>query len=157
MVIFVVLITIACLHSFGRDNLGLAEKAEMTFWRVVAQSVAMLATGTSKAPVGLFLLRLVAKPWHKVSLWTVIIIMAILSLVSTILTWASCTPVALMWDDRIKNATCIDSTPVTAALAVSTILADMVYVGLAWIFIWKLPNPRREKVLLAFSFGLGIL
>lgn len=80
MVAFVALITVACLHGFGRYDLDIAAKAEMTFWRVVAQTVAMVATGTSKASVGLLLLRLVAKTWHKVFVWSVIVIMAILSL-----------------------------------------------------------------------------
>ena len=80
VVAFVALTTVACLHGFGRYDLDMATKAEMTFWRVVAQTVAMVATGTSKASVGLLLLRLVAKTWHKVVVWAVIIIMAFLSL-----------------------------------------------------------------------------
>lgn len=89
----------------------------MAFWRVVAQTVAMIATATSKASVGVFLLRLVAKSWHKKVVWTIMSLMIALSLATALLIWVSCTPMAYMWDDRIEDASCIDSTTVGAAMA----------------------------------------
>lgn len=69
----------ACLYGYGRDDLDPAQTAEMTFWRMAAQTPALLGTATSKASVGFFMLRLVAKRWHKITIYVVLGIMSILS------------------------------------------------------------------------------
>lgn len=42
-------------------------------------------------------------------------------------------------------------------LSVFTIVADLFFAILPWIFIWKLNIPKREKIILAVSLSLGIL
>ena len=71
--------TVACLYGYGRDDLDPAQTAEMTYWRMAAQTPALLGTATSKASVGFFMLRLVAKRWHKITIYIVLGIMSVLS------------------------------------------------------------------------------
>lgn len=72
--------TVACLYGYGRDDLDPAGEAETSFWRMVAQTFAMTATATSKSSVGFFLLRLIAKPWHKVVIWSAMGYMVVASI-----------------------------------------------------------------------------
>ncbi|KXJ89625.1 hypothetical protein Micbo1qcDRAFT_205937 [Microdochium bolleyi] len=122
IILFAAFGTVACLNGYGRDDLDPAAKAGMVFWRLFAQALAMLATATSKASVGFFLLRLIAKPWHKTVILIVMVVMTILS----------------------------------TSMAVGTIMVDVVYAVLAWLFIWKLSNPLQEKIVLGGSLSLGI-
>lgn len=81
------LATVACLRGYGRSDLDAASTADTTFWRMVAQTFSLLATGTSKASVGFFLLRIVAAQWHKVVIWGVVGVMGVLSLREFSLRW----------------------------------------------------------------------
>ncbi|KAH7025000.1 uncharacterized protein B0I36DRAFT_376745 [Microdochium trichocladiopsis] len=76
--------TVACLHGYGRSDLDAAATADTTLWRMVAQTFSLLATGTSKASVGFFLLRIVAAQWHRLVVWAVVGVMGVLSLLGTV-------------------------------------------------------------------------
>ncbi|KAG7140370.1 hypothetical protein HYQ45_018832 [Verticillium longisporum] len=72
--------TVAAIHGYGRDDLTAPEDVEATYYRMIAQSFSLLATGTSKASVGFFLLRLVVVRWQIISIWAIMSVMGILSI-----------------------------------------------------------------------------
>ncbi|KAM0275918.1 hypothetical protein ACHAQH_007260 [Verticillium albo-atrum] len=148
--------TVAVIHGYGRDDLTAAEDVEATYYRMIAQTFSLLATGTSKASVGFFLLRLVVVRWQVISIWVIMSIMGILSIVNTFLTWLACRPLPYAYDDRL-NGTCFNTVPPAVALAMGTIAVDIYFAVLPWIFIWKLNLSRREKLTIAGSLSLGIL
>ncbi|EGY14177.1 uncharacterized protein VDAG_05341 [Verticillium dahliae VdLs.17] len=76
--------TVAAIHGYGRDDLTAPEDVEATYYRMIAQSFSLLATGTSKASVGFFLLRLVVVRWQIISIWAIMSVMGILSILGTI-------------------------------------------------------------------------
>ncbi|KAJ1325015.1 hypothetical protein MN608_09724 [Microdochium nivale] len=149
--------TIACLYGYGRDDLDPAGMAKTSFWRMVAQTFAMTATATSKSSVGFFLLRLIAKPWHKVVIWSVMAFMVVASILSVVFTWVACSPIEFTWDERIEGGTCIDTIPIAASMAVGTVLVDITYAVLGWVFVWNLSNPLQEKIIIGGSLSLGLL
>ncbi|KAK8112433.1 hypothetical protein PG984_012959 [Apiospora sp. TS-2023a] len=149
--------TVAAYHGYGQYDLDGDGVARSTYFRMIGQTFSLIATGTSKFTVGLFLLRLVVVRWMIIAIWVVMAIMGILSTLATIFTWAACTPVAFTWDERIAGGECIDTIPLAMGLALFTIVADLFFAILPWIFIWKLNIPKREKIILAFSLSLGIL
>ncbi|KAK8030222.1 hypothetical protein PG993_011513 [Apiospora rasikravindrae] len=154
--------TVAAYHGYGQYDLDGDTIARSTYFRMLGQTFSLIATGASKATVGLFLLRLVVVRWMVIAIWVVMVIMGILSTLATIFTWAACTPVVFTWDERIPGGTCINTVPLamglasTFAVTVFTIVADLFFAILPWIFIWKLNIPRREKIILAVSLSLGI-
>ncbi|KAK8062103.1 hypothetical protein PG997_014200 [Apiospora hydei] len=148
--------TVAAYHGYGQYDLDGDTIARSTYFRMLGQTFSLIATGASKATVGLFLLRLVVVRWMIIAIWVVMAIMGILSTLATIFTWAACTPVVFTWDERIPGGTCINTVPLAMGLALFTIVADLFFAILPWIFIWKLNIPKREKIILAVSLSLGI-
>ncbi|KAK7964488.1 hypothetical protein PG988_011462 [Apiospora saccharicola] len=170
--------TVAAYHGYGQYDLDGDAVARSTYFRMIGQTFSLIATGASKFTVGLFLLRLVVVRWMIIAIWVVMAIMGILStcsstppsysslgnvgvgltcyVVATIFTWAACTPVVFTWDERIAGGKCIDTIPLAMGLALFTIVADLFFAILPWIFIWKLNIPKREKIILAVSLSLGI-
>ncbi|KAK8116547.1 uncharacterized protein PG998_004828 [Apiospora kogelbergensis] len=149
--------TVAAYHGYGQYDLDGDAVARSTYFRMIGQTFSLIATGASKATVGLFLLRLVVVRWMIIAIWVVMALMGILSVLATIFTWAACTPVVFTWDERVPNGTCINTIPLAMGLALLTIVADLFFAILPWIFIWKLNIPKREKIILAASLSLGIL
>ncbi|KAI0014634.1 hypothetical protein F4780DRAFT_774346 [Xylariomycetidae sp. FL0641] len=150
-------ITVAVEHGYGKHHLAGEEQVSATYYRLVGQTFSILATGTSKASVGSFMLRLVFARWQKILIWAVMLIMGILSVLAALFTWVACKPLAAAYDDRIPNATCLDTLYLSLFLALGTIAADLVFAILPWVFIWKLSAPRRERLMLACTLSLGIL
>ncbi|KAK6836991.1 hypothetical protein PG987_007486 [Apiospora arundinis] len=148
--------TVAAYHGYGQYDLDGDTVARSTYFRMIGQTFSLIATGASKATVGLFLLRLVVVRWMIIAIWVVMAVMGILSVLATIFTWAACTPVVFTWDERIPGGTCINTIPLAMGLALLTIVADLFFAILPWIFIWKLNIPKREKIILAASLSLGV-
>lgn len=155
LVAYSAMATVAAEHGYGRSNLTPAEEARSTYFRSIAQTFSLLSTGSSKATVGFFLLRLVYAMWMKIAIWFIMLFMGILSVLAAIFTWAACKPFAFSWDERLDGE-CINTIPLSMILALGTIAADLFFAVLPWLFIWKLNAPRREKITLAASLSLGI-
>jgi hypothetical protein len=149
--------TVACIHGFGRSDLDPDGIADVAYWRMIAQTFSLVATGTSKASVGFFLLRLVVARWQRIVLYVIMAIMMILSILGALFTWAGCRPVAFGWDERIPGGECTNTVMLSMLLALGTIAADIAFVVLAWVFIWKLNSPRKEKIILLSSLSLGLM
>ncbi|KAG7110300.1 hypothetical protein HYQ44_011202 [Verticillium longisporum] len=148
--------TVAAIHGYGRDDLTAAEDVVATYYRMIAQTFSLLATGTSKASVGFFLLRLVVVRWQIISIWAIMSVMGILSILNTFLTWLACRPLPYAYDESLSG-TCFNTVPPAVILAMGTIAVDIYFAVLPWIFIFKLNLSRREKLTIAGSLSLGIL
>ncbi|KAI1334088.1 hypothetical protein F5Y15DRAFT_430106 [Xylariaceae sp. FL0016] len=157
MVAYSAMATVAAYHGYGRSDLSPAANVDATYYRMIAQTFSLLAVGTSKASVGSFLLRIVFAVWMKVAIWTVMVIMGILSILGALFTWVGCQPLAFSYDKHIPGGSCLNTVPISYMLAMGTIGVDILFAVLPWTFIWKLKAPRRERIVIAGSMSLGIL
>lgn len=80
MIGFSAFTTVAARHGYGRDDLNADEEVSAAYYRMTAQSFSLIATGTSKASVGFFLLRLTAIQWQIISIWVIMIVMGIMAI-----------------------------------------------------------------------------
>lgn len=149
-------ITVAAINGYGRDDLTPAENATATYWRMVSQSFALTAVGTAKASVGFFLLRLAVVRWQRIFITAIMSTMAFLAFINVLFTWVACKPLAYAYDETI-GGTCFNTIPTAVMMAGGTILVDLYFAILPWIFIWKLNIPRKEKFVIAGSMSLGVL
>ncbi|KAH6686967.1 hypothetical protein F5X68DRAFT_232290 [Plectosphaerella plurivora] len=149
-------ITVAAVNGYGRDDLTPAENATATYWRMVSQSFALTAVGTAKASVGFFLLRLAVVRWQRISITAIMSTMGFLAFINVLFTWVACKPLAYAYDETI-GGTCFNTIPTAVMMAGGTILVDLYFAVLPWIFIWKLNIPRKEKFVIAGSMSLGVL
>ncbi|KAK9413404.1 putative Integral membrane protein [Seiridium unicorne] len=147
---------VAAEHGYGQSNLDPQTRTDANYWRTIGQTFSLMSTGTSKASVGLFLLRLTVIRWQRIAIWFLIAFMMTAATLATIFTWAACRPFAYTWDDRIEGGQCLNTVPLSMILALSTIGVDLFFAILPWLFIWKLNSPRREKIIIAASLSLGI-
>jgi hypothetical protein len=148
--------TIATLHGYGRKDLNPAQESDAAYWRMIAQSFSLIVTATSKACVGFFLLRLVVAQWQRISIWAIMSVMGFLAIINVFFTWLACKPLRYAFDERV-NGTCFDTKYPAIMLAMGTIVVDLYFAILPWIFIWKLNIPRRDKFTIAGSLSLGFL
>ncbi|KAF7534199.1 hypothetical protein G7054_g6406 [Neopestalotiopsis clavispora] len=155
-VAFSSIMQVAAEHGYGQTDLDPDSRADSSFWRTLGQTFSIVATGTSKASVGLFLLRLTVVRWQRITIYILVVFMMTIGVLAAIFTWAACRPFAYTWDDRIEGGTCINTVPLSMILAMGTIGVDIFFAILPWIFIWKLNAPRREKIIIAGSLSLGI-
>lgn len=77
--------TVAAHHGYGQYDLDGDTVARSTYFRMIGQTFSLIATGSSKFTVGLFLLRLVVVRWMIIAIWVVMGIMGILSTCSSAL------------------------------------------------------------------------
>ena len=77
------------------------------------------------------------------------------SICQAVLTVFYCTPVAALWDHRIKGAKCIDFDVVLIVLSSLNIGTDILILCLPVPQLWKLTMSTRQKCQLTGIFSLG--
>jgi hypothetical protein len=147
-------------------------------WEVIGQSIYIMGIAASKASVALFLLRIVILKWHKALLWRCMLLTALLCVVTTVLLYMQCRPVAFLWDHTIQGGDCwLTFAPVglamggmssifkpvlilkitnTSFLAWSAAM-DFVLALLPWLAIMNLEMKRRKRLIVTFYLSLGML
>ncbi|KAI1474401.1 hypothetical protein F4774DRAFT_429925 [Daldinia eschscholtzii] len=158
--IFVCLMIVSCIYGFGQHNvdLGNPDKRMATKLELAAQFVVSWAMGLSKAAVGLFLMRIVVKTWHKVLLWFWIITMMGWSIMLAITVFAQCVPYESLYDERVPRQYCrLDLTKIAYIMCSWSAAMDFFLAGFPWMVLWKLNMQKKEKVTICVSLSLGIL
>jgi len=97
---FTIGIQMAVRHGLGQDfwRLSLDNSSQAIFWTYVANSFAIIGNATAKLSMGLFLLRVVQVTWHKIALWSAVVITTATSIALTVMLWNQTTPVQASWD-----------------------------------------------------------
>lgn len=87
-------------HGLGQDfwKLSMDNSSQAIFWSYVANSFAIIGNAMAKLSMGLFLLRVVQVTWHKIALWTAVVITAATSIALTAMLWSQTTPIKTSWD-----------------------------------------------------------
>lgn len=91
--------------------------ADVILFEAIGQTFAVLGMAIAKWSLGLFLLRLVNRTWHKIAIWISMGVLMGASISTCFVFWLQCTPPRYLWDRRIPGGYCqIDSTPVSMLL-----------------------------------------
>ena len=86
---YTVFATIAAMHGLGQPmaSLSLDEAAKAVYMEMIGQTFAVLGMAIAKLSLGLLLLRLVEKQWHQLSIWTAMISLSIISMITAVILW----------------------------------------------------------------------
>lgn len=64
----------------------------------------------AKWALGLFLLRIVQKRWHRMSIWLAMLLILFGSLASAVVFWLQCSPPKYLWDKSVRGHCRINAT-----------------------------------------------
>ncbi len=86
-------------------------------FEAIGQTFVVIGMAVAKWSLGLFLLRLVSKTWHKIAIWVTMSSLVAASISVCLVFWLQCTPPAYLYDRRILGGYChINTTPVSFTL-----------------------------------------
>ncbi|KAK3389998.1 hypothetical protein B0H63DRAFT_106289 [Podospora didyma] len=161
LLIFNIFTHIAGNYGFGQtlEQIGDMENAvKATLYECIGQGFAIVGMSIAKASLGFFLLRLVTITWHRIAIWSAMILVLLASIAQVLCFWLSCVPLNYVYDRRIPGGYCpIDTRPTSYILCVSTIVVDVFFAIFPWIIVWDLHMPKREKFTIAGSMSLGLI
>ncbi|KAK4033041.1 hypothetical protein C8A01DRAFT_40508 [Parachaetomium inaequale] len=152
--------TVAAHYGFGQnmaDIIDVEDLVKAILFEAIGQTFAVVGMAVAKWSLGLFLLRLVTKAWHKVAIWVTMGSLMAASISVCFVFWLQCTPPAYLYDRRIPGGYChINTTPVSFTLCILCVLADFFFALFPWLFLWNLQMNQREKMIIALSLSLGL-
>ncbi|KAF9887542.1 hypothetical protein FE257_010120 [Aspergillus nanangensis] len=157
--LYTLFVTIAGIHGFGQNiqTLDIDEAVRAVYMEMVGQTFAILGMAIAKVSLGVFLLRIVVVPWHRVSIWICITSLSMVSVMTTLLFWIQRLPTTSVYDPRVPGRTILHITPVSILLGTWCAAVDFYFAILPWIFIWKLNMRYKEKMTIAISLSLGFI
>jgi len=160
LLMYTICTTVAAHYGFGQNMFDIPVMDDLVnaiLFEAVGQTFAVIGMAVAKWSLGLFLLRLVTEKWHKIAIWTMMLILMGASISVAVVFWLQCSPPAYLYDRRIPGGYCyINTTPVSYTLCISCVLADFFFAIFPWVFLWNLNMPKREKIVIAASLSLGL-
>ncbi|KAK4149178.1 hypothetical protein C8A00DRAFT_47148 [Chaetomidium leptoderma] len=161
LVCYTVATTIAAHYGFGQNMADITDVEDLVhaiLFEAIGQTFAVVGMAVAKWSLGLFLLRLVTKPWQKMAIWITMVCLMAASISTCFVFWLQCTPPAYLYDRRIPDGYChINSTPVSLTLCILCVIADFFFAIFPWTFLWNLQMNQREKIVIAGSLSLGLI
>ena len=101
------------MHGLGQPmaSLSLDEAAKAVYMEMIGQTFAVLGMAIAKLSLGLLLLRLVEKQWHQLSIWTAMISLSIISMITAVILWVQRVPSKSIYDSRVTGHSIVSVTP----------------------------------------------
>ncbi|KAF3064266.1 hypothetical protein GL218_00964 [Daldinia childiae] len=158
--LFAIFIQISVHYGLGQNfwALSIDDTANSIFWTYVANTFAITGNAMAKLSMGLFLLRVVQVRWHKIALWTAVVITTATSFILVVMLWNQTTPIKASWDPlRTPGIWNIRIQPLSVGLGVWSSICDFFFAIFPWLFIRSLPMSQREKIMLASGMSLGVI
>ncbi|EXF73963.1 hypothetical protein CFIO01_08845 [Colletotrichum fioriniae PJ7] len=164
LLIFNIFTHLAANNGFGQtpDEIGnMEDVVRATLFECIGQGFAIVGMAVAKWSMGFFLLRIVTLGWHKVAIWTAMVLVGLASIALDLpgirIAWFFRSANIYIQQHRIEGGYCpIDTRPTSYILCVSTILVDTFFAIFPWVFIWKLQMPKRDKITIAASMSFGL-
>lgn len=120
LVFHTIFTTISATYGFGQSIDDISDPdsiVDAILFEAIGQTFAVVGMAIAKWSLGLFLLRLVNKVWHKIAIWISMGLLMGASISTCFVFWLQCTPPRYLWDRRIPGGYCqINSTPVSMLL-----------------------------------------
>ncbi|KAJ6087166.1 hypothetical protein N7467_006080 [Penicillium canescens] len=124
---------------------------------MIGQTFAVIGMAIAKLSLGLFLLRIVVKQWHRLSIWVSMVSLSIVSVMTATIFWTQRVPSKSIYDPRVPGRSIINVTPFSILLGSWCAAVDFYFALLPWIFIWNLNMKFKEKMSIAISLSLGFI
>lgn len=83
---------------------------------LIGQTFAVLGMAIAKVSLGIFLLRIVVKQWHRISIWISMVSLFIVSVLTAIVLWVQRLPSQSIYDPRVSGRIVIPVTPISVLL-----------------------------------------
>ncbi|KAM0098202.1 hypothetical protein ACP6JE_007286 [Aspergillus fumigatus] len=166
LLLYTVFLTLSSQHGFGQPimTLSMDEAVHAIYLEMVGQTFAVLGMAIAKLSLGIFLLRIVVKTWHRVSIWASMVSLSIVSVMTAVLFWTQRLPSRSIYDPRVPGRTVVNIVPFSecATRLELTDLAwcaavDFYFAILPWIFIWKLNMKQKEKLVIAIKDTIDLI
>ncbi|TLD05449.1 uncharacterized protein PgNI_09238 [Pyricularia grisea] len=157
-----IMVHVSVLYGLGQSQDAIWDDSpdrltKCLLYLIVAQIFGVSTMGVAKVSLGLFLLRLVTKPWHRWAIWAAIAALLVDTAVCAFAFAFQCTPPAFLWDKTIPGGSCpLPITPFAIALGTGCVLADLFFAVFPCVFVWQLNKPFQERLLIAGSMSLGL-
>ncbi|OTA95597.1 hypothetical protein M434DRAFT_69178 [Hypoxylon sp. CO27-5] len=136
-------------HIYYLDH---AQAIYMTELNWIIQPFVIMALGTGKIAVCILFLRIFGSTskWRTRSIWFLMILPSILTILTVIFTFAQCKNAAALWDSDVRNTTYCWEPHVQSDFSISTqsvnCAVDFILAFLPLTFIWNLRLSLRKKV-----------
>ena len=106
------------MHGLGQPmaSLSLDEAAKAVYMEMIGQTFAVLGMAIAKLSLCLFLLRIVVKKWHRLSIWAAMISLSVISVVTAMILWIQHVPSKLIYDARVAGRSVVSVTPFSILL-----------------------------------------
>lgn len=92
------------------------EAVKAVYMEMIGQTFAVLGMAIAKLSLGIFLLRIVIKEWHRISIWVSMISLFVVSVMTAIIFWVQRLPSESIYDPRVKGRTVVGVTPFSVLL-----------------------------------------
>ncbi|KAE8381967.1 hypothetical protein BDV26DRAFT_300448 [Aspergillus bertholletiae] len=151
--------TIAGQHGYADSIFALEvhEAAQTVYMDLVGHTFAVLGLALANVSLGIFLLRIVIKPWHKISIWIAMVSVSVLSIFMSIVFWVQQAPLSSIYDPSVPGRIVVPIMPISLLLGVWCTVVDFFFAILPWLFIWEVNIKFKEKVTIAVSLSLGFI
>lgn len=118
LLLYTIFITIAGVHGFGQPitTLPIDSAVQAVYNEMIGQTFAVIGMAIAKLSLGLFLLRIVVKQWHRISIWISMVSLSIVSVVTAIIFWTQRLPSNSIYDPRVPGRSIINVTPFSILL-----------------------------------------
>ncbi|KAK8087525.1 hypothetical protein PG997_002486 [Apiospora hydei] len=157
-----IMVHVSTLYGLGQNQDAIWEDShdrltKCLLYLIIAQIFGVSTMGTAKVSLGLLLLRLVTKRWHRWAIWAAIGLLFVDTAVCAFAFAFQCTPPAFLWDKTIASGRCpLPITPFAIALGAGCVAADLFFAVFPWLFVWQLNRPFQERLIIAVAMSLGI-
>ncbi|KAM0323242.1 hypothetical protein ACHAQA_008833 [Verticillium albo-atrum] len=121
----------------------------------VTAGIFMLCNGFTKLSLLTFYLHLSPQRWWRVAVWTSIVIVALYTIIITIMLFVHCTPVSKAYDVLMVEGKCINVGILYIATAVSNIITDILLFVLPIPMVVRLRMGIFPKVGAIVIFAIG--
>lgn len=110
--------TIAGIHGFGQPitSLPMDSAVQAVYYEMIGQTFAVLGMAIAKLSLGIFLLRIVVKQWHRISIWFSMMSLSVVSVMTAIIFWIQRLPSESIYDPRVEGRTIVLVTPFSILL-----------------------------------------
>ena len=106
------------MHGLGQPmaSLSLDEAAKAVYMEMIGQTFAVLGMAIAKLSLCLFLLRIVVRQWHRLSIWAAMISLSVISMITAVILWIQRVPSKSIYDARVAGRSIVSVTPFSILL-----------------------------------------
>ncbi|PVI01940.1 hypothetical protein DM02DRAFT_486339, partial [Periconia macrospinosa] len=129
-------------------------------FQIISGVLWVISVGMCKISVAIMLLRFKQERRWKLFLYSLILVLLAGTIAICFISLLQCRPLAIMWDPKIVGAKCWDPKHRQIQVSVASIfviVTDFILSVLPITFIRQLHRPLREKIILCFLMGLGLV